>query len=354
MTEEVCRLLGSCARRSCTGSRMRRRRRSSASSASRPARSSPATTITLEDGRRARPCSGRARPRACDYDKLDGPGRGRAPRAGLSRERRRPDQRRRASRGARWSPRCAPGRRSRSRRSAGCSASPSSSRSPSRARRRATSWPPRGSASSRRATPSGAGSSATSTTAPSSGSSRSRSGSDSPRRGSAASPDRGRQLLEAAADELAQALTELRELAQGLHPAVLTERGLAAALEVLAARTPLPVALEVRLPERLPESIEAAAYFVASEALANVVKHAACRRPPSVRAAHLDGRVAIEVEDDGTGLAEPGGRLGPVGPARPGRDARRRAPDRQLTRPRHPRPRRAPVSSRAPSTRRDR
>ncbi len=117
-----------------------------------------------------------------------------------------------------------------------------------------------------------------------------------------ASPAEAEQLLEAAADELAQTLTELRELAQGLHPAVLTERGLAAALEVLAARTPLPVALEVRLPERLPESIEAAAYFVASEALANVVKHARAGSA-ELRAEHLDGRVAIEVEDNGTGLA---------------------------------------------------
>ena len=74
--------------------------------------------------------------------------------------------------------------------------------------------------------------------------------------------------------ELARGATELRELAQGIHPAVLTERGLEAALEVLAARAPLPVALEVRLAERLPEPVEAAAYYVASEALANVVKHA--------------------------------------------------------------------------------
>jgi signal transduction histidine kinase len=118
-------------------------------------------------------------------------------------------------------------------------------------------------------------------------------------------PDEAEELLEVAKDELSHALTELRELAQGIHPAVLTERGLEAALEVLAARTPLSVALDVRLPERLPEPVEATAYYVASEALANVVKHARARSV-SVRAGRMDGCAVIEVEDDGTGLADTG------------------------------------------------
>ncbi len=121
-----------------------------------------------------------------------------------------------------------------------------------------------------------------------------------------AGPDEAEELLEVAAEELSEALTELRELAQGIHPAVLTERGLEAALEVLAARAPLPVALDVALPERLPEPVEAAAYYVVSEALANVVKHAGA---DSVRvlAVRVNGYALVEVEDDGAGGADPGG-----------------------------------------------
>jgi PAS domain S-box-containing protein len=115
-------------------------------------------------------------------------------------------------------------------------------------------------------------------------------------------PGEAEEMLEVAAGELGEALTELRELAQGIHPAVLTERGLAAALQVLAARTPLPVAVDARVDGRLPEPVEAAAYYVASEALANVVKHA-CARAARVRAEHVDGEVEVEVEDDGAGGA---------------------------------------------------
>src|SRR5581483_3717247 len=112
------------------------------------------------------------------------------------------------------------------------------------------------------------------------------------------------ELLDLAGQELSDALTELRELAQGIHPAVLTERGLSEALEVLAARTPLPVALDVQLDERLPEPVEAAAYYVVSEALANVVKHAGANAA-SVRVARRNGSAAIEVTDDGAGGADP-------------------------------------------------
>jgi signal transduction histidine kinase len=119
-------------------------------------------------------------------------------------------------------------------------------------------------------------------------------------------PDEVDRMLRVAAQELSEALTELRELAQGIHPAVLTERGLEAALDVLAARAPLPVALDVRLPERLPEPVEAAAYYVASEALANVVKHAGAGSA-QVRALTFDRRAVIEIEDDGAGGADPTG-----------------------------------------------
>jgi signal transduction histidine kinase len=122
-------------------------------------------------------------------------------------------------------------------------------------------------------------------------------------------PREAEELLEMASSELAETLTELRELAQGIHPAVLTEQGLEAALEVLAARAPLPVDLDVRLPERLPEPIEATAYYVVSEALANIVKHAAADSA-RVCAEHADVRALVEVADDGVGGADPNGGSG--------------------------------------------
>jgi signal transduction histidine kinase len=118
------------------------------------------------------------------------------------------------------------------------------------------------------------------------------------------SPDEAEGLLEAASTELAEALTELRELAQGIHPAVLTERGLEPALEVLAARAPVEVELDVDLPEPLPEPVETAAYYTASEALANVAKHADAISAV-VRVACRGGQIIVEVDDDGAGGADP-------------------------------------------------
>ena len=111
------------------------------------------------------------------------------------------------------------------------------------------------------------------------------------------------QLLESSREELAQALEELRELARGIHPAVLTDRGLREALEALAARTPLPVELDAS-DERLPGAVEAAAYYVVSEALANVTKYA---KATSVRVqiAQRNGSARVEVSDDGVGGADP-------------------------------------------------
>jgi len=116
-------------------------------------------------------------------------------------------------------------------------------------------------------------------------------------------PAEAGKLLGAAADELAEALTELRELAQGIHPAVLTERGLGAALEVLAARAPLAVELDVSLPGRPPEPVETAIYYVVSETLANVVKHAHADSA-HVRVECGDTRLLVEVSDDGVGGAD--------------------------------------------------
>jgi signal transduction histidine kinase len=116
-------------------------------------------------------------------------------------------------------------------------------------------------------------------------------------------------MLEEAAGELAAATDELRELARGIHPAVLSDRGLVPALEALAARAPLPVDVDGERDRRAPEAVEAAAYFVVSEALTNVSRHAEARRA-EVRIAHRDGWLDVEVEDDGVGGANAGGGSG--------------------------------------------
>jgi signal transduction histidine kinase len=109
--------------------------------------------------------------------------------------------------------------------------------------------------------------------------------------------------LEAARRELDQALDELRELARGIHPSVLSDRGLDAALDGLAHRTPLLVELEGTPGERLPDRVESAAYFVVSEALTNVVKYAQASHA-SVNVIREDGQVLVEVSDDGVGGAD--------------------------------------------------
>jgi PAS domain S-box-containing protein len=120
----------------------------------------------------------------------------------------------------------------------------------------------------------------------------------------ASEPEGAREILSAASAELAFALEELRELARGLHPAVLTDRGLHAALESLAARVPVPVELEADFEQRLPVGVEAALFYVASEALTNVAKyaHASVAR---VRVTRSDGFAVVEVSDDGVGGADP-------------------------------------------------
>ena len=122
-------------------------------------------------------------------------------------------------------------------------------------------------------------------------------------------PADARATLEDADDELARALEELRELARGLHPAVLTDRGLRPAVEMLAGRTPVVVEIDEVPDERLPEPVEAAAYYLIAEALTNVTKyaHAGSVR---VRVAASDASVLVEVSDDGVGGADPGGGSG--------------------------------------------
>jgi PAS domain S-box-containing protein len=117
-------------------------------------------------------------------------------------------------------------------------------------------------------------------------------------------PAGARAALADASDQLGVALDELRELARGLHPAVLSERGLRAAVEVLAGRMPVPVDTADIVEVRLPEPVEAAAYYLIAEALTNVTKYAHASAV-SVRVAASDAGVAVEVSDDGVGGADP-------------------------------------------------
>jgi signal transduction histidine kinase len=115
-------------------------------------------------------------------------------------------------------------------------------------------------------------------------------------RGTAAEP-----LVAEALDHVRQGLAELRELAHGIHPAVLSQRGLAAALPGLAARSPIPVELRVT-PQRAAPAVEAAIYFTVAEALTNTARHAHATRA-SVTVDPADGALIAEVADDGVGGA---------------------------------------------------
>jgi signal transduction histidine kinase len=110
-------------------------------------------------------------------------------------------------------------------------------------------------------------------------------------------------LLAGAHEELNLAIGELRELARGIHPAVLSDRGLEAALEALAGRSPVPVAM--RLPRcRLPYPVEAATYYVVAEALTNVVRYAEASQA-TVSIERRNGHAIVEIADDGVGGADP-------------------------------------------------
>jgi signal transduction histidine kinase len=110
-------------------------------------------------------------------------------------------------------------------------------------------------------------------------------------------------LLDRALEELQTSLSELRELARGIHPAVLTDRGLEPAIQALASRAPVPVTVDADADDRLPGPVESAAYFVVSEALTNVAKYAQASQA-TVAVRRENGHVVVEVTDDGIGGAD--------------------------------------------------
>jgi signal transduction histidine kinase len=112
-----------------------------------------------------------------------------------------------------------------------------------------------------------------------------------------------RARLDQARREVATSLEELRDVARGIHPAVVSGHGLAVALEQLAARAPVPVRLSVALAGRLPERLEVTAFYLVSESLANVGKHANATSA-TVEVARTNGQVVVEVADDGIGGAD--------------------------------------------------
>ncbi|GGJ44036.1 sensor histidine kinase [Streptomyces brasiliensis] len=109
--------------------------------------------------------------------------------------------------------------------------------------------------------------------------------------------------LAIAQEEAGQALAELRELIHGIHPKVLTDYGLPAAIDDVADRSAVAVDVDLELPGRLPQEVESAAYFVICEALANVAKHSGASRA-EVSGGHRDGRLFLRVRDDGRGGAD--------------------------------------------------
>jgi signal transduction histidine kinase len=125
-------------------------------------------------------------------------------------------------------------------------------------------------------------------------------------------PERAAELVARAREEAELAVKDLRDLAHGIHPAVLSDLGLRAAIEALAARAPVPVEIANVPSEPLPAAVEAAAYFVTAEALTNVAKYA--RASECVVCLTLeDERLRVEVRDDGVGGADPATGSGLLG-----------------------------------------
>ena len=127
-----------------------------------------------------------------------------------------------------------------------------------------------------------------------------------------ADPETGRRLVAEAHEEAKAALKEIRDLVRGIHPVILEDRGLDAALSAVVARSPIPVELTVDVDSRPEPAVESTAYFVVSEALANVARHAKATRA-YVAIVRRGDRLIVEVRDDGIGGADPSGGTGLAG-----------------------------------------
>ena len=117
-------------------------------------------------------------------------------------------------------------------------------------------------------------------------------------------PDAGRRMIAEAHEESKAALREIRDLVRGIHPVILEDRGLDAALSAVVARSPIPVSLDVQVATRPPAAVESVAYFVVNEALTNVAKHANATRA-YVSIVRAGDRLVVEVRDNGQGGADP-------------------------------------------------
>ena len=122
-------------------------------------------------------------------------------------------------------------------------------------------------------------------------------------------PEEGRRMIADAHEESKAALKEIRDLVRGIHPVILEDRGLDAALSAVVARSSVPVTLDVQVAGRPPATVESAAYFVVNEALTNVAKHANATRA-YVSIARAGDRLVVEVRDNGQGGADPAGGSG--------------------------------------------
>jgi signal transduction histidine kinase len=115
-------------------------------------------------------------------------------------------------------------------------------------------------------------------------------------------PEAGRALVAEAHEEAKAALKEIRDLVRGIHPVILSDRGLDAALSAVVARSAVPVTLQVTVPERPPPAVESAAYFIVTEALTNVARHSRATTA-TVTIERAGDRLVVEVRDDGVGGA---------------------------------------------------
>ena len=119
-------------------------------------------------------------------------------------------------------------------------------------------------------------------------------------------------MVSDAHEEAKAALTEIRDLVRGIHPVILEDRGLDAALSAIVAKSPVPVILDVTIAERPPAAIESAAYFIVNEALTNVAHHASATRA-NISIARAGDRLVVEIRDNGKGGADPTGGTGLAG-----------------------------------------